>query len=55
MLKQIANLLGGSNEGSIKKLQPLVEKINSKELSLTKIATEILADKSNDLKSKIQK
>ena len=53
MLKQIANLLGGSNEGSIKKLQPLVEKINSKELSLTKIATEILADKSNDLKSKL--
>ncbi|SVC15015.1 uncharacterized protein METZ01_LOCUS267869, partial [marine metagenome] len=53
MLKQIANLFGGSNEGSIKKLQPLVEKINSKELSLTTIPTEKLADKSNDLKSKL--
>ena len=45
MLKQIANLFGGSNEGSIKKLQPLIEQINSIERSLTTIPTEKLADK----------
>ncbi|SVD50552.1 uncharacterized protein METZ01_LOCUS403406, partial [marine metagenome] len=53
MLKQIANLFGISNEASIKKLQPLIESINSKELSLKTIPTEQLAAKSNDLKSKI--
>ena len=53
MLKQIANLFGSSNEGSIKKLQPLIEQINSIELSLTTDPTEKLSDKSNDLKSKL--
>ena len=53
MLKQIANLFGSSNEGSIKKLQPLIEQINSIELSLTTVPTEKLSDKSNDLKSKL--
>ena len=40
MLKQIVNLFGASNEGSIKKLQPLVETINSRELSLTELPTD---------------
>ena len=53
MLKQIANLFGSSNEGSIKKIRPLVEKINSIETSLTTVPTEKLTDKSNDLKSKL--
>ena len=53
MLKQIANLLGNSNEGSIKKLKPLIESINSKELPLKTIPTEKLVNKSNDLKSKL--
>jgi len=53
MLKQIANLFADSNEGSIKKLQPLIESINSKELSLETIPTEKLSAESNDLKSKI--
>ena len=53
MLKQIVNLLGNSNESSIKKLQPLIESINSKELSLKTIPTEKLVNESNDLKSKL--
>lgn len=55
MLTFFKKLLGSSNERHVKKLQPLVDQINAKEIEYQKLSDDQLKAKTEEFKARIQK
>jgi len=54
MLNIFKKILGGSNEGEIKKLQPIVDRINSLEAGMKKLTDEEMRAKTDEDKTRFQ-
>ena len=51
MLKGLTRIIGGSNEGSLKKLQPMVEEINGLEAEFERLSNEQLRSKADHFRT----
>ena len=51
----LSKIFGGANKNYLKKLQPIIEKINSFEPELEKLSEEELRAKTGDFKERLKK